>query len=73
MNHAPIYGLWHPQLHSAAGADINDIVTLGNWSSSTAFDHHYHCERLSLVDFTNTVLPVPADDDVFHDAEFNFD
>ncbi|CEG76669.1 hypothetical protein RMATCC62417_11530 [Rhizopus microsporus] len=56
-----------------AGVDINDIVTLGNWSSSAVFEQYYYREQLSLVDFINTVLPVPADDNVFHDAESSFD
>ncbi|ORE03765.1 hypothetical protein BCV72DRAFT_212635, partial [Rhizopus microsporus var. microsporus] len=56
-----------------ADVDINDIITLGNWSFSAVFEQHYRREQLSLVDFTSSVLPVPADDNVFHDAESSFD
>ncbi|KAG1053849.1 hypothetical protein G6F43_004103 [Rhizopus delemar] len=56
-----------------AGINLDDIVTLGIWSSSTVFEQHYRREHLSDVDFTNTVLPVPEDEDVFHDASSNFD
>ncbi|EIE86006.1 hypothetical protein G6F46_013034 [Rhizopus delemar] len=56
-----------------AGIDLDDIVTLGNWSSSTVFEQHYRREHLTDVDFTNTVLPVPEDEDVFHDASSSFD
>lgn len=53
-----------------SGVPLDDIVTLGNWASSSVFEQHYRREHLSLVDFTNTVLPSPVVDppDVFHDA-----
>ncbi|KAG1283530.1 hypothetical protein G6F66_010889 [Rhizopus arrhizus] len=56
-----------------AGIDLDDIITLGNWSSSTVFEQHYRREHLTNVDFTNTVLPVPEDEETFHDACSNFD
>jgi hypothetical protein len=50
-----------------SGIALDDIVTLGNWQSSTTFDQFYRREHLSLVDFTNSVLqphsiPLSADD-----------
>ncbi|CEG77084.1 hypothetical protein RMATCC62417_11887 [Rhizopus microsporus] len=52
---------------------VKHLVTLGSWSSSAVFEQHYRREQLPLIDFTNVVLPVPADDDIFHDAESSFD
>ncbi|KAG0732125.1 hypothetical protein G6F57_015500 [Rhizopus arrhizus] len=56
-----------------AGIDLDDIITLGDWSSSTVFEQHYRREHLTNVDFTSTVLPVPEDEETFHDASSNFD
>ncbi|PHZ08111.1 uncharacterized protein RHIMIDRAFT_242065 [Rhizopus microsporus ATCC 52813] len=45
-----------------SGIPVEDIVTLGNWSSSDVFHNHYRREHLSLIDFTNTVLQDPIED-----------
>ncbi|KAI8879775.1 hypothetical protein K501DRAFT_139820, partial [Backusella circina FSU 941] len=39
-----------------AHISLDDIQTLGNWTTSTTFQQHYRGEHLSQVDFTNTVL-----------------
>ncbi|KAG1456001.1 hypothetical protein G6F46_007803 [Rhizopus delemar] len=51
-----------------AGIPKEDIVTMGNWSSSQTFEHHYRREHLSTFDFTNTL--VPPGDMVFDDDEY---
>ncbi|KAI9028906.1 hypothetical protein CLU79DRAFT_680229, partial [Phycomyces nitens] len=38
------------------GMSLDDIVTLGNWSSCKVFQHHYNCNHTLLADFTNVVL-----------------
>ncbi|KAI9007455.1 hypothetical protein CLU79DRAFT_685736, partial [Phycomyces nitens] len=38
------------------GMSLDDIVTLGNWSSCEVFQHHYNCNHTSSADFTNVVL-----------------
>jgi hypothetical protein len=56
-----------------SGISVEDIITLGNWSSSDVFHNHYRREHLSLIDFTNTVLQVPVEDqDTFYNAESHF-
>ncbi|ORE00805.1 hypothetical protein BCV72DRAFT_218471, partial [Rhizopus microsporus var. microsporus] len=56
-----------------AGIPVEDIVTLGNWSSSDVFHNHYRREHLSLIDITNTVLQDPIEDqDTFYDVEPDF-
>ncbi|KAG1051914.1 hypothetical protein G6F43_005914 [Rhizopus delemar] len=56
-----------------AGIDLDDIVILGNWSSSTVFEQHHRREHLTDIDFTNTVLPVTEGEDILHDASSDFD
>lgn len=57
-----------------SGIFVEDIVTLGNWSSSDVFHNHYRREHLSFIDFTNTALQDPVEDqDTFYNAESNFD
>ncbi|KAI9483323.1 MAG: hypothetical protein EXX96DRAFT_476876, partial [Benjaminiella poitrasii] len=53
-----------------AGIPKDDIVTMGNWASSTTFENFYRREHLSLFDFTNTLLTIDLDDDsdIFYDA-----
>jgi hypothetical protein len=55
-----------------AGIPKDDIVTMGNWSSSTTFENHYRREHLPNFDFTNTLITTTDKDedyDVFFDAE----
>ncbi|RCH96867.1 hypothetical protein CU097_013479 [Rhizopus azygosporus] len=53
----------------------DDIVTMGNWPSSTGFENHYRREHLSQFDFSNTLIDIDnatdGDDDQFFDAEDN--
>ncbi|KAG1178037.1 hypothetical protein G6F36_010725 [Rhizopus arrhizus] len=51
------------------GIPEDDVITMGNWASSSTFEHHYRREHLSNFGFTNTLLP--ADEDIFFDAEDN--
>ncbi|KAI9032931.1 hypothetical protein CLU79DRAFT_830785 [Phycomyces nitens] len=41
------------------GMPINEIVTLGNWSSEEVFQNHYRQNHTSEADFTNLVLQTP--------------
>ncbi|KAI9033824.1 hypothetical protein CLU79DRAFT_714665 [Phycomyces nitens] len=41
------------------GMPINEIVTLGNWSSEEVFQNHYRRSHTSEADFTNLVLQTP--------------
>lgn len=47
-------------LASSAALDKNiakdDIVALGNWSQSLAFDHHYHRNYMLQVNFASAIL-----------------
>ncbi|KAI8967662.1 hypothetical protein BDB01DRAFT_733767 [Pilobolus umbonatus] len=56
-----------------SGIPKEDIVTMGNWASSTTFENHYRREHLSSFDFTNTLLQLDqdSDEDVFYDANMN--
>ncbi|CEG67567.1 hypothetical protein RMATCC62417_03977 [Rhizopus microsporus] len=58
-----------------AGISKDDIVTMGNWSSSAVFENHYRREHLSQFDFSNTLIDIDdaadEDDDQFFDAEDN--
>ncbi|KAI9017919.1 hypothetical protein CLU79DRAFT_706340, partial [Phycomyces nitens] len=33
-----------------------DVVTMGNWSTSSTFENNYRQEHLSLFDFTSTLI-----------------
>ncbi|KAI8991147.1 hypothetical protein BDF20DRAFT_903970 [Mycotypha africana] len=44
-----------------AGIPKEDIVTMGNWASSSTFENHYRREHLSTFDFTNTFLTILPD------------
>ncbi|KAG2192103.1 hypothetical protein INT47_005717 [Mucor saturninus] len=56
-----------------SGIPKEDIVTMGNWASSTTFENHYRREHLSSFDFTNTLLQLDqdSDEDIFYDANVN--
>ncbi|KAI8326686.1 hypothetical protein EDC96DRAFT_550176 [Choanephora cucurbitarum] len=55
-----------------------DIITLGNWTSSTTFENHYKRHSAIRTDFTTAVLgdiPISMDsdtDDCFEDALYDF-
>lgn len=58
-----------------SGIPKEDIITMGNWASSSTFENHYRREHLATFDFTNTLVisGSPEDDnnsmdDVFFDA-----
>jgi hypothetical protein len=52
------------------GVDLQDIVTLGNWTSSDTFRQHYQRNPMADVNFTNTVLDHAVKDmEIFYDAE----
>ncbi|KAG2228466.1 hypothetical protein INT48_008777 [Thamnidium elegans] len=56
------------------GIPKEDIVTLGNWTSSTTFENHYRREHLSQFDFTNSLISYmdidnSDDNEEFFDAE----
>ncbi|KAG2234670.1 hypothetical protein INT48_005822 [Thamnidium elegans] len=54
-----------------SGIPKDDIVTMGNWSSSTIFEQHYRREHLSHFDFTNILITkddADIEDDIFFDA-----
>ncbi|KAI8321361.1 hypothetical protein EDC96DRAFT_454039, partial [Choanephora cucurbitarum] len=59
---------------------LRDIVTLGNWSSSTTFKQHYRRHTMLRTDFTSVVLSpgtLPShdediDEDIFADAPLDF-
>ncbi|KAI7861528.1 hypothetical protein BDF14DRAFT_1887087 [Spinellus fusiger] len=57
----------------AQGIALDDIVTLGNWTSSTTFHNHYKRQHMTTVDFTSAVLSgssttLSEPEDNFHDA-----
>jgi hypothetical protein len=61
-----------------SGIPKEDVVTMGNWTSSKTFEDHYRREHLSMFDFTNTLIissdthdDDSQDDDVFYDAMDN--
>ena len=58
-----------------SGIPKDDVVTMGNWSSSAVFENHYRREHLSQFDFSNTLIDIDdatdEDDDQFFDAEDN--
>jgi hypothetical protein len=59
-----------------SGIPKEDIITLGNWVSSSTFENHYRREHLSDYDFTNTLITeLDMDSDgskeEFFDAEDN--
>jgi hypothetical protein len=58
-----------------AGIPKDDIVTMGNLSSSAVFENHYCHEHLSQFDFSNTLIAiddaVDEDSDQFIDTEDN--
>ncbi|RCH87994.1 hypothetical protein CU097_002700 [Rhizopus azygosporus] len=65
--------LEYPQQNHVFLSD--DVVTMGNWSSSAVFENHYCREHLSQFDFSNTLIDIDdasdEDDDQFFDAEDN--
>jgi hypothetical protein len=63
-----------------SGIPKEDIITMGNWASSTTFENHYRREHLSTFDFTNTLIisddtygDDSQDEDIFYDADDNMD
>jgi len=52
------------------GVSRDDIVTLGNWTSSSTFENHYQRNQMAQVDFTSTVLSDSLDQ--FFDAHEDF-
>ncbi|CAO3693379.1 unnamed protein product [Rhizopus microsporus] len=63
------------QVNDMPGIPKDDVVTMGNWSSSAVFENHYCREHLSQFDFSNTLIDIDdasdEDDDQFFDAEDN--
>ncbi|KAI7873164.1 uncharacterized protein EV154DRAFT_570337 [Mucor mucedo] len=60
-----------------SGIPKEDIVTMGNWASSSTFENHYRREQLSEFDFTNTLIndkdiEMESDEDIFMDASDSF-
>jgi hypothetical protein len=51
------------------GDSLDDIVTLGNWSSSGTFQYHYQRNNMARVNFTSVVL---QEQDEFYDANDDF-
>jgi hypothetical protein len=58
-----------------SGIHKDDIVTMGNWASSTTFENYYRREHLSSIDFTNTLITSGSNhehdsstEDIFYDA-----
>ncbi|KAI8048741.1 uncharacterized protein B0P05DRAFT_480809, partial [Gilbertella persicaria] len=58
-----------------SGIPKENIVTMGNWSSSTIFEYHHRKEHLSHFDLTHTLVQISLDsdddglaEDVFFDA-----
>jgi hypothetical protein len=45
------------------GIPKDDIVTMGNWASSTTFENHYRREHLSQFDFTKSLITTDMDQD----------
>ena len=60
------------------GLPLQDIITLGNWTSSTTFENHYKRHSAMRTDFTTAVLsdiPISTDSDTednFEDALSDF-
>jgi hypothetical protein len=61
-----------------SGIPKEDIITMGNWVSSTTFENHYRREHLSTFDFTNTLITSDdtygddsQDEDIFYNADDN--
>ncbi|KAK4514699.1 uncharacterized protein ATC70_002301 [Mucor velutinosus] len=52
------------------GVSRDDIVILGNWTSSSTIENHYQRNQMAQVDFTSTVLSDPLDQ--FFDAHEDF-
>ncbi|KAI8047161.1 uncharacterized protein B0P05DRAFT_481977, partial [Gilbertella persicaria] len=52
------------------GVSRDNIATLGNWASSSTFEHHHQCNQMAKVDFTTTVLSDSPDR--FYDANDDF-
>ncbi|CEP10240.1 hypothetical protein [Parasitella parasitica] len=52
------------------GVARENIVTLGNWTSSSTFENHYQRNQMAQVDFTSTILSDPVDQ--FYDATDDF-
>jgi hypothetical protein len=44
----------------AQGVSLDDILSLGNWASSSTFQDRYQRNQMANVNFTSTVLPAPA-------------
>lgn len=48
------------------GVSRDDIVTPGNWATSSTFVNHYQRNQMAnVVDFTSTVLSAPSQDEFF--------
>ena len=47
------------------GVSIDNIVSLGNWASSSTFQDHYQRNQMATVDFTSTVLSGSFEDEFF--------
>lgn len=47
------------------GVSIDNIVSLGNWASSSTFQDHYRRNQMATVDFTSTVLSGSFEDEFF--------
>jgi len=47
------------------GVSRDNIVTLGNWATSSTFVNHYQRNQMANVDFTSTVLSAPSQDEFF--------
>ncbi|KAG2228482.1 hypothetical protein INT48_008098, partial [Thamnidium elegans] len=54
------------------GVSIDNIVSLGNWASSSTFQDHYRRNQMATVDFTSTVLS-GSFEDKFFDASDTLD
>jgi hypothetical protein len=62
------------------GVPLEDIITLGNWSSSTTFENHYRRFTMLNTDFTSAILQNTDDeeeddnddDDIYLDAPLEF-
>ncbi|CAO3630155.1 unnamed protein product [Mucor fragilis] len=50
------------------GVPMDNIVALGNWTSSDTFVNHYQRNQMAQVDFTFTVLSASSHEDLFFDA-----
>ncbi|KAI8050092.1 hypothetical protein BDF21DRAFT_392519, partial [Thamnidium elegans] len=47
------------------GVSIDNIVSLGNWASSSTFQDHYRRNQMATVDFTSTALSGSFEDEFF--------